>query len=182
MTWSFNDVRTMNPAEYILDRSHWASSAIYCQVYNGMKAGNATIRIRLRLPMKTTTKPNVTWRIWNAPCKKNVVVDNSQVHDGRTVGHWGSIQWGLHEGIARFIGRRGRGWRSEMKQRNLIRHRSEVEDPLRHVPYSTSSQAFAPPGVIVVWGVRNTISLCNIAIKGMEFEVIQRCSFVHNLN
>ncbi len=45
------------------------------------------------------------------------------------------------------------------------RHPSVVEDPLRHVPYSTSSLVFVPPGVTVVGNVftQENISLCNSA-------------------
>ncbi len=62
-----------------------------------------------------------------------------------------------------------------------------VEDPLRHLPYSSSSLAFVPLDVIVVsevWNVfaQENISLINSAINGMQSEALQRCFCVYNLN
>ncbi|VDD79966.1 unnamed protein product [Mesocestoides corti] len=63
----------------------------------------------------------------------------------------------------------------------------EDEDPLRQVPYSTSSLAFVPPGVIIVseiWRLFATerLSLCNGFISTMRIDALQRCLHAHNLN
>lgn len=60
-------------------------------------------------------------------------------------------------------------------------------DPFLLVPYSTSSLAFVPPGVIIVsevWNlfVTEKISLCNGFINSLKFEALKHCTEAHNLN
>ncbi|BHF62834.1 3'-5' exoribonuclease 1 [Sparganum proliferum] len=64
---------------------------------------------------------------------------------------------------------------------------SPREDPYRLLPYSHSSLAFIPPGVMVVTEVweffaSERLSFCNHQISCMKFEQLKRCLHKHSLN